>query len=305
MDTIVDIRNVSVSYGNGKNSMRALNGLCLKLNRGEIFGFIGPNGAGKTTTIKCLVGLHGPNEGEVLIGGHKAGSRSARAMIGYLPEVSYYYWYLTAPEYLKMCGKICGLKRIELKNMIGKTLDLVGLDVSKKKLIKHFSKGMIQKLGLAQALLHDPELYVLDEPTSGLDPLARMRFRDIILSLRDRGKTVFFSSHELSEVELISNRVAIIKDGSIVDEGPMEDILKPFKAYRTILKTTDYERLMQIGLDVNRFGADEDSYEVIAQTVEMLPQIIQKAIGAGAKLRDIQPAHESLEKFYANIVKGE
>jgi len=299
---MLSIRRVTASYGSGKDLKNALKGLELELTPGEIFGFIGPNGAGKTTTIKCMVGLMQPQAGEILIGGHKAGSKKAQALIGYLPEVSYYYEYLTAREYLEMCGKICGLNRKQLRERIDETLDQVGLDTPKKKLIKHFSKGMTQKLGLAQALLHDPELYVLDEPTSGLDPLARMRFRDIILGLRERGKTVFFSSHELSEVELISDRVAIIRDGKVVEEGRMDRILEPFREYRTILRAKHREQLAGIGLDPVPYGEDEDCYEVVAGTIESLPKIIELAISSGAELRDIRPAHESLERFYAHIV---
>jgi len=305
MDTVVNIQNVSVFYDRKKPQERALNDLALQLKRGEIFGFIGPNGAGKTTTIKCLVGLLKPQQGQIRIGGYLAGSRPAKAMIGYLPETSYYYWYLTAREYLWLCGRICGIGRKELRKKIEQTLEQVQLEVPKKKLIKHFSKGMVQKLGLAQALLHDPDLYILDEPTSGLDPLARMRFRDIIMDLRRRGKTVFFSSHELSEVELISDRVAIIKNGNLVQQGPMEEILKPFKAYRTILRIKDRTQLDEIGLETAPIGVQDDQYEIVARSIELLPKIIEQALGAGAELHDIRPAHESLEKFYAAIVKEE
>ena len=305
MDTIVSIDRVKVTYGSGKAVKQALKGLDLKLDRGQIFGFIGPNGAGKTTTIKCIVGLMQPQDGEILIGGHPAGSKKAQALIGYLPEVSYYYNYLTACEYLKLCGRICRIAGKELNSRIDSTLELVGLETPKKKLIKHFSKGMIQKLGLAQALLHDPELYVLDEPTSGLDPLARMRFRDIILDLRSRGKTVFFSSHELSEVELISDRVAIIRDGEMVEQGGIDRVLQPFREYRAILSAKDRDRLAGIGLDPVPYGVEKDYYEVIARSIESLPKIIEQAIQAGAELKDIRPAHESLERFYANIVGEE
>ena len=216
----VDIDSVSRSFG----SVKAVDGLSLVLAPGEIVGFLGTNGAGKTTTIKMTLGLLAPTSGTVkVLGGDPSDSR-VRAHIGYMPEVATYYPYLDARELLSFYGGICGLDAKTVRRRTDELLDAVGLADAAKRPLKTYSKGMLQRAGIAQALLNDPDLLVLDEPFTGLDPLARIHFRELLLDLKRRGKTVFFSSHELGETELLCDRVAIMKKGRCVYQGPVRDL---------------------------------------------------------------------------------
>jgi len=202
----------------------ALVGLDLEVNAGEVFGFLGPNGAGKTTTMNVLLGFIPPTSGKAYLFGIDVRQPIARQRIGYLPELTYYYKFLTAEELLRFYAKIFGLARGEADKRIDHLLKLVELESARKRPIKSYSKGMQQRVGLAQALINNPDLLILDEPTSGLDPLGRMKVREIIERLKNEGKTVFFSSHELGEVETVCDRVAIIHQGELKAVGRVGDI---------------------------------------------------------------------------------
>ena len=217
MDTILDISNLTVRYGKGANQKIAVDALNISLIKGEIYGFLGPNGAGKTTTIKSIIGILTPSDGSILFSG-KPASATSRISLGYMPETATYYWYLTPKELLFFYGKLCGIDKKTLSERTEKLLDLVKLSEHKNSYLKTFSKGMLQKVSFAQALINDPEILILDEPTTGLDPIARMEMRDALLNFKRAGKTIFFSSHELSEVEMISDRVSIIKNGKMLKE---------------------------------------------------------------------------------------
>ena len=203
----------------------ALNGLDLEVRAGEVFGFLGPNGAGKTTTMNILLGFVPLTSGSASLFGIDVRQPIARQRIGYLPELTYYYKFLTAEELLRFYAKIFGLARSETDKRIDQLLKLVELDHARKRPIKSYSKGMQQRVGLAQALINNPDLLVLDEPTSGLDPLGRMKVREIIQRLKNEGKTVFFSSHELGEVESVCDRVAIIHQGELKAIGRLPEII--------------------------------------------------------------------------------
>jgi ABC-2 type transport system ATP-binding protein len=202
----------------------ALAGLTMTVRPGEVFGFLGPNGAGKTTAVKLLLGLSRPSAGEGRVLGAPLGEVSARRRIGYLPELTYYYKFLTAEELLRFYAKIFGLSRAETDKRIPELLKLVELEHASKRPIKSYSKGMQQRVGVAQALINNPDLLILDEPTSGLDPLGRMKVREIIQRLKNEGKTVFFSSHELGEVETVCDRVAIVHQGELKAVGGVAEI---------------------------------------------------------------------------------
>jgi ABC-2 type transport system ATP-binding protein len=208
----------------GQTTKVALNRLDLEVSTGEVFGFLGPNGAGKTTTMNVLLGFVQPTSGTASLFGIDVRQPIARQRIGYLPEMTYYYKFLTAEELLRFYAKIFGLPRAEADKRIDETLKLVELETARKRLIKTYSKGMQQRVGLAQALINNPDLLILDEPTSGLDPLGRMKVRDIIQRLKNEGKTVFFSSHELGEVETVCDRVAIIANGDLKAIGRVQEI---------------------------------------------------------------------------------
>ncbi len=216
----VELDGVVKTFG----SVRAVDGLTLSVSEGEILGFLGTNGAGKTTTIKMLLGLIPPDAGRIAVIGADPRKAESRRRIGYMPETAYYYPFLNVQELLRFYGGLCGMDKALIKKRTGELLEKVGLEHAGKRQLKTYSKGMLQRAGIAQALLHDPDLLILDEPFTGLDPLARIQFRDLILELRQAGKTVFFSSHELSEAELICDRVAIMKEGRCVFGGAARDI---------------------------------------------------------------------------------
>ena len=217
---MLKLDNVTREFG----TVKAVAGLTLSLGPGEVMGFLGTNGAGKTTTIKMLLGLIAPTDGTVSVLGGDPFDPAIRARIGYMPEIAYYYPYLNARELLAFYGGICGLDAKTVRARAEELLEAVGLADAAKRPLRTYSKGMLQRAGIAQALLNDPDLLVLDEPFTGLDPLARIHFRELMRSLRDRGKSIFFSSHELGETELLCDKVAIMKQGTCVYQGPVKDI---------------------------------------------------------------------------------
>jgi ABC-2 type transport system ATP-binding protein len=222
MDPILKIDKLRVEYraaARGQAPKVAVDGLSLAINAGEVFGFLGPNGAGKTSTMNVLLGFVRPTGGSASLFGVNVDQPIARQRIGYLPELTYYYKFLTAEELLRFYARIFGLPRAEADRRIEAVLKLVELDGAARRLIRTYSKGMQQRVGLAQALINNPDLLILDEPTSGLDPLGRMKVREIIQRLQNEGKTVFFSSHELGEVETVCDRVAILHQGRLMVEG--------------------------------------------------------------------------------------
>ena len=228
MRVILQMEGLVVEYrtpGWKREVKPALKGLNLSVNAGEIFGFLGPNGAGKTTAINVLLGFIPPTRGTAYLFGIDIRQPIARQRIGYLPEMTYYYKFLTAEELLRFYARIFGLPPLEADKRIDRLLKLVELEPARKRLIKSYSKGMQQRIGIAQALINDPDLLVLDEPTSGLDPLGRMKVREIILRLKNEGKTVFFSSHELGEVETVCDRVAIINQGELRTLGRVDELV--------------------------------------------------------------------------------
>lgn len=203
----------------------AVRGLDLDVEQGEIFGFLGPNGAGKTTTIKILLGLIYPTSGTAWILGREIGDVAVKSQVGFLPESPYFYEYLTAEEFLTFYGQLFGLGGASLARRIDELLEMVSLTDARRLQLRKFSKGMLQRVGLAQALINDPQLVILDEPMSGLDPIGRRDVRDIILRLRDKGKTVFFSTHILPDVEMICDRVGILVKGHLQAVGAVSELV--------------------------------------------------------------------------------
>jgi ABC-2 type transport system ATP-binding protein len=229
MDAIVKTDNLRVEYG-GAAPKVALAGLNLTVQPGEVFGFLGPNGAGKTTTMNVLLGFVNATSGSAHLFGVNVREPIARQRIGYLPEQTYYYKFLTAEEILRFYAKVFEIPSAEAERRIDAVLKLVELEPARHRLIKTYSKGMQQRVGLAQALINNPDLLILDEPTSGLDPVGRMKVREIILRLKNEGKTVFFSSHELGEVETVCDRVAILSGGELKAEGTVNDLTQKHNA---------------------------------------------------------------------------
>ena len=221
MANVIEVRNLAVHYAGKK----AVDGLSFDVKAGEIFGFLGPNGSGKSTTIKSLLGLVFPSAGSVRVNGHSPSDPASRAKIGFMPEEATYYRFLNPKEILSFYGRVFGMGRAERARRIDLLLDLVGLSHAAHKPLSTFSKGMVQKVSLAQALMQDPDMLILDEPTTGLDPLAKMQLRTLLSDLKKKGKTVFFSSHELSEAELLCDSIVIIQAGKTLRSGALKEVL--------------------------------------------------------------------------------
>lgn len=240
---IIRIDHLRVEYRRSARKL-ALDDLCLEVRQGEVFGFLGPNGAGKTTTMNVLLGFIQPTSGSATLFGVQAADPAARERIGYLPELTYYYKFLTAEELLRFYARIFHIPKAERESRIDRVLKLVELDHARTRLIKTYSKGMQQRAGLAQALINNPDLLILDEPTSGLDPIGRMKVREIIQRLKDEGKTVFFSSHELGEVETVCDRVAILNQGQLREEGTVRALEAKYQCNleRIFLQVAGYEK---------------------------------------------------------------
>src|SRR5437868_13050159 len=227
-NVIVETRKLTKIYRDfwGRQKKTALRALNLQIYRGEIFGLLGPNGSGKTTTIKLLLGLLFPTEGDALVFGQPASDVRKNERIGYLPEESYLYRFLNAEETLDFYGRLFKLDPAVRRERAAKLIDRVGLGADKKRVLKEYSKGMRQRIGLAQALINEPELVILDEPTSGLDPLGTRWMKDLILDLRHKGKTVLMCSHRLDDVQDVCDRIAILYDGELQELGKVDQLLQ-------------------------------------------------------------------------------
>jgi ABC-2 type transport system ATP-binding protein len=227
-DVIVETRKLTKIYRDfwGRKKKEALRALNLQIHRGEIFGLLGPNGSGKTTTIKLLLGLLFPSDGDAYVFGQSASEVRKNERIGYLPEESYLYRFLNAEETLDFYGRLFNLAPAERQKRAQQLIDIVGLTNDKKRVLKEYSKGMRQRIGLAQALINDPELVILDEPTSGLDPLGTRWMKDLIIDLRDRGKSIIMCSHRLEDVQDICDRIAILNEGELQKLGSVKVLLE-------------------------------------------------------------------------------
>jgi ABC-2 type transport system ATP-binding protein len=280
----------------------AVRGLSLDIRCGEVFGFLGPNGAGKSTSIKMLLGLMKPTQGDGEILGRPIGDREIRARIGFLPEHFRFYDWLTSSELLKLHGRLYGIPERELRERVPRLLDLVGLTSHADKQLRAFSKGMLQRIGLAQALLPSPDLIFLDEPTSGLDPLGRRLVRDIIKAQRERGATVFLNSHLLSEVEITCDRVAFIKAGEVIEVRDMksfeEERNRVFVRVANLSEET-LEGLRTWASHVERNGA---GLHLRMHSPDLAPQVLRYLVERGTEVFEFVPQRLSLEDRFLEIV---
>jgi len=297
-DPAIRTRGLRKVFG-GKVAVR---NLTLDVPRGEVFGFLGPNGAGKSTSVKMLLGLVFPTSGEAEILGRPAGDVKARSKVGFLPEHFRFYDWLTPAELLKLHGRLYGMSQRVLRERISTLLYLVGLTPHRDKRLQEFSKGMLQRIGLAQALLNDPELIFLDEPTSGLDPFGRRMVRDIIKAQRDRGATVLLNSHLLGEVEITCDRVAFIKDGEVLETRTLEG---EAKEQNTVLiragKVTDE---MVKGLAQWTSSAQYEGGRLVfsLSSNATLPEIVRYLVSAGADVYEVARQRLSLEERFLQVV---
>jgi len=282
----------------------ALDGLTLQVGQGEVFGFLGPNGAGKTTTLKLLMQLIYPTSGHAEILGKPVGDVGVKRRIGYLPEQPYLYDYLTAEELLEYFAALFGYRGAERRRRASQLLDDVGVGAERRLQLRKFSKGMLQRVGIAQALVNDPELVIFDEPMSGLDPLGRRDVRTLILKLRDQGRTVFFSSHVLSDAEALCSRVAILARGRLVAAGRLTDMLAfQIHGWEVVLShvgETLVGALQAAGRRLVRLS--EGRYTVELPLDPPPDRFISEVSAAGARLVSVNPIRQTLEDFFVQQV---
>jgi len=278
----------------------ALDGLSLNVRRGEIFGFLGPNGAGKTTTLKILLGLVRATSGQAYLLGQPAGDVAARGRIGFLPESPYFYDYLTAEEFLGFYGQLAGLNRAAIYQRVEDLLGLVGLAEARTRQLRKFSKGMLQRVGLAQALIHDPELIILDEPMTGLDPVGRKQVRDLILSLRDRGKTVFFSTHILHDVEMICDRVGIVMKGRLVASGRVDELVRQdhTQSVEVVCQQLKVEGNALIHSLASRVLQQGQQCLIVLPNSDAVDALVGEIRRQGGRLLSVTPHKASLEDLF-------
>ena len=284
---------------NGKVAVR---NLTLDVPRGEVFGFLGPNGAGKSTSVKMLLGLVFPTSGEAQILGRPVGDVKARSKVGFLPEHFRFYDWLTPAELLKVHGRLYGMSHALLRERVPFLLDLVGLTPHRDKRLRDFSKGMLQRIGLAQALLNEPDLIFLDEPTSGLDPIGRRLVRDIIKAERERGATVLLNSHLLGEVEVTCDRVAFIKNGEVVETRYLNDDSEE----ETLVTIRANNMTAEIVSGLDRWGhlmrSESEHVMLSVSSVAVVPEMVRYLIAGGVDVYEVAPKRQSLEERFLEIV---
>lgn len=305
---IIDIEGLTKHFHMGfwRKRVQVLNGVDLQVYQNETFGLLGPNGAGKTTTIKALVGLIQPAEGQIRILGRPPSDPRIRQHIGYLPEQPYVYGYLTGNEFMHLCGKFFGLSSRTLRQRVPDLLAMVKLsERDARKQIRTYSKGMMQRLAFAHALINDPQLLLLDEPMSGLDPLGRHDVKELVLNLKQQGKTILFNTHILSDVEAICDRVGIMVDGKLVLTGPVAQLHRPMDNLYQLrvqrldkLGLTNLKRLSLRCVSVGR-GQIEATFNNLDQALKAVSVIRQ----SGAELLELSTHHQNLEDLFVREVE--
>jgi len=277
----------------------AVRGVSFKVRRGQLFGFVGPNGAGKTTTIKMLLQLIYPTRGRIRVFGQPAGNPAMRARLGYLPENPYIYTYLKPLEFLDLCGQLSGLDGKRRRARSEALVDRLGLRHAVDRPIGKFSKGMMQRLGVCQALLHEPELLILDEPFSGLDPIGRKDIRDLLYEQRKKGMTLLLTSHVLSDVEALADSVAIVDMGKLTAYGTLSELLKP-EVRRVEVELADVnaalrEKLASMAEEIRDLPG---RVAVVVEGDARVPELLQAALADGARVLSVVPHRETLEDLF-------
>lgn len=304
----IRIRALTKTFRTGlrRRRTRALEGLDLEVAPGEILGFLGPNGAGKTTTIKILVGLLRPDNGQAWVFGHPAGSVQARRGLAYLPELPDFYDYLSPVEFLSHAGRLAGMETAAIRRRVAELLERVGLDPNERRHLKKFSKGMLQRVGIAQAMLADPDLYILDEPMGGLDPLGRRWMKDLILELGRAGKTVFFSSHVLAEAEAVCDRVAFLHRGRLVAQGELRQVLQAQAGSWEILVEGEAVRtdkaIQAQAASLQPAGADT----MLVPAADAGPEgLVRALMDSGHRILSVGQRHASLEEVFIRAMDAD
>ncbi len=300
-EPLIRVENLAKTFRQGllMRRIEAVKGVSFEVRAGHIVGFLGPNGAGKTTTIKMLTGLIRPTSGRATVFGHSIPSAAAMARVGFLPENPYVYPYLTPREFVGMCGRLSGLRGAALSARTDQVLGQVGILYAADRAVRRLSKGMLQRTGLAAALVGDPELLILDEPMSGLDPVGRKEVRDLILEERSRGRTIFFSTHILTDVEQLCDHVSILREGRVVVSGSLRDLLRR-EVQRTDVVLADASEALEAALlgaghSVNRVGP---LLHLEVSGAEKVQAVLRQALDAGAVVERVAPRSETLEDLF-------
>jgi ABC-2 type transport system ATP-binding protein len=300
MDSAIQVEDLRVRYRTKKGTWQeAVKGLSFSVSRGEVVGFLGPNGAGKSSTLKALMGFVQPTGGKATVFGMEAGSLEAKAKIGYLPEVALYYPYLTPIETLRLYGELEGLKGKALQKEAESLLEMVGLKDAMKKQNRSLSKGMLQRVGIAQSLLGNPELLILDEVTSGLDPVGRKELRSLLKDRQAKGATLFFSSHELSEVDMLCDRILLIHQGKMVEERDMGELKDELRKYVLTYVGKDPDKNLGEGW----FVAQDQTFSKRFPSKAELLAALERVQASGGKLVDVVAEEGSLEDYFIETVR--
>ena len=304
----IEITGLTKEYRTGfwkQHVKRALDGLNLQVEYGQVFGLLGPNGAGKTTTLKILFRLVFPTAGTARILGKELRDTSMHQQVGYLPEQPYFYEHLTPEELLRYAGRLFGLGGAALRTRVDQLLQRVGLTASRNVPLRKFSKGMVQRAGIAQALINDPAVVFLDEPMTGLDPLGRHEVRDLVLQLREQGKTVFFSTHILSDAETLCDRVAILNGGQLQGCGDVREILTlGASSTEVILETPSEQLLAELAKLVSSAVRTGDRVRLAIDDESLVEKVLTMAWGADVKVVSVNPVKMSLEDYFLAKVSG-
>ncbi|MCP4155257.1 MAG: ABC transporter ATP-binding protein [bacterium] len=303
-DKALEITNLKKSFKSNflVKEFHVLKNISLSVDKGEIYGFLGPNGAGKTTTIKCVLGIIFPDAGTISLAGKPAGNVEAKRQIGFLPEHPYFYDYLTPLELLEFTGRLFAIPKKQLKQKSAQLIELVGLKGKENIKLRKCSKGMIQRIGLAQALIHDPDTLILDEPFSGLDPIGRKELRDIILSLKEAGKTIFFSSHILQDMEMIVDKVGIILDGETKKEGRLTDLIsRSVHNYEIVFTGLNLPFLEENCPD---YFQQDNNYVIKPGTNEEANRLIALISRNKGNILSVTPVKMTLEDIFLEEIKG-
>ena len=306
-EVVIEIVDLTKDYEVGfvkKRKVRALDQLNLEVYRGEIFGFLGPNGAGKTTTLKLLMRLIYPTHGSARILGHAIEDVSTRARIGYLPENPYFYDYLSGRELLEYTAALFGIPNEQARSRGKELLDLVGLDSERaNRQLRKYSKGMLQRIGIAQALVNDPEIVFMDEPMSGLDPIGRREVRDLLLALRTQGKTVFFSSHILSDVEAMCDRAAILSHGKLIRCGTVNELTgikdTAVEIVALGIEKSDLGKFAQMVSSLQSASATPNGVHLVLADDKEIDHTLSLIRECGGRLISVNPRRASLEDIFA------
>jgi ABC-2 type transport system ATP-binding protein len=303
MNAALKIESLHKSFKTGfiPKKKTILKGISLSVNAGEIFGYLGPNGAGKTTTIKCILGLIFPDKGFIEVLGYPFLSLKAKEKLGFLPENPYFYDYLSASEFIYFYARLFGIKRTERQTKVRNLLHLVGLEKAAHIPLRKFSRGMLQRIGFSQALINDPDIVLLDEPLSGLDPIGRKEIRDIIVRLKEEGKTVFLSSHILQDIEMICDRVAILVEGKIINQGKITELISEKILFTEIIVSgIKPDDLAALGGNISTQG-DRTLLKIYDEDrVERIFKLIQSSRG---KIHSLIPRTQTLEDIFVGMVK--